>query len=435
MVGGLQGLAEVTGAGHVGEVHAHRAGQVGDPAQGIAAAIGMGVQDRPPRGFPHRKQHIGLAGHGDAFLVHGHRRIRWFAAEIGRVDVAVGEAPGYVPVAADDDRRHARQREAADIDLATRCLRIRIAQAHAEPQAGRTQGQVHVVGDDGAAIGGQRTGHGEVVAADRIGVGGRRGGRGSQRAQVQLGGVGQHRVAARFALQGRVPAAAIVGQQRMQGRRHHVADARQRQFVLVARVLQVGVHGQPGQHAVAGLPGCGRLPQQQVGPGPHRQIGQARVDPVDVGTHGLRVVAKCVVQVRFGARAQPVHAHALVGVDGHRPEQRRQFARGTAAHQVHLEITFLRMHMAEGTHGIGLAAGGDGDHPQRVALDADRRGQPGQGLFALQFSQAAAQQQPQDQCGDQHDGDEHSQYPTPGTSHCRSFRHSWGDCSRRRNCD
>ncbi len=212
----------------------------------------------------------------------------------------------------------------------------------------------------------------------------------------------------------------------MQGRWHHVADTAQRQLVLVARVLQVGVHGQPGQHAVAGLPGCGRLPQQQVGPGPHRQIRETCVDPFHIGAHGLRVVAQGRVEVRFGTRAQPVHAHVLVGVDGHRPEHRRQFACGTAAHQVHLEIAFLCMHMAEGTHGIGLVVGSDGDHPQRVALDADRRGQPRQGLFALQFSQAAAQQQPQDQCDDQHDGDEHSQYPTPGTSHCRSFRHSWG---------
>jgi len=90
-----------------------------------------------------------------------------------------------------------------------------------------------------------------------------------------------------------------------------------------------------------------RLPQQQVGPRAHGEIGQALIDPTDIGAHRFDVVAQRSLHVRLGARAQPMHAHALVGVDGLRSEQRRQLTGGAAAHQVHLEVTFLRMHAAQ----------------------------------------------------------------------------------------
>ncbi len=395
----------------------------------------MGVQDRAPGGFAYREQHVGLAGHRNPLFMHGHLGIGRFRAVIGGVDVAVGEAPGDVPVAADDHRRQAGQREAGDVDLAAGSLWVGVAQAHAEPQAGCTQAQVHVVGNDGAAVGGECTGHREVVAADDVGFFLFCARLSLQRAQVQLAGIGQGGIAGGFAEQRGIPFGAIVGNQRIQRRRYHCADAAERKLGLVAGVLQVGVHGQPGQHAVAGLPRLRRLPQQQVGPRAHGEIGQAFVDAVHVGTHGIAVVAQCSVQLRFGACTQAMHAHAFVGVDGLRPEQRRQLPGGTAAHQVHFEITFLRVHAAECAHRIGLAAGGDGDHAQRIALEGDRRGQPRQGMLAVQVGQAAPQQEPQDQCGDQHDGDHYAQHPTPCTSHRTSFPNSWADCSRRRNCD
>ncbi len=109
MVGELQGTVQVTGAGQVTEVQAHRAGQVGDPAQRVAAAIGMRVQDRPPVGFVYREQHVGLAGHRNPLFMHGHCGVGWFSAVIGGVYVTVGEAPGDVAVAADDHRWQAGQ--------------------------------------------------------------------------------------------------------------------------------------------------------------------------------------------------------------------------------------------------------------------------------------------------------------------------------------
>ncbi|MNI50211.1 hypothetical protein D3C73_1048580 [compost metagenome] len=137
----------------------------------------------------------------------------------------------------------------------------------------------------------------------------------------------------------------------------------------------------------------------------------------------------------LGARAQAVYAHALVGFDRLRPEQRGQFTCGTAPHQVHFEITFLRVNTAERPQRISLVAGGDGDHPQRIALHGDLAGQPGQRALAVQLGQAAAQQQPQDQHREQHDRDQRTQNPPPRTTHCRSFPSMSADCSRRRNCD
>ena len=253
-VGEVQCTVQVTGAGQISEIQAYGAGQVCDPAQGIATAIGMGVQDRPPGGFAYREQHVGLAGHRNAFFVHGHRGVGRFRAVVRRVDVAVGEAPGDVAVAADDHRRQAREREASDVDLAAGGLRVRIAQAHPEPQPRRTQAQVHVVGNDRAAVGGECAGHREVVAADDVRLlllGARLS---LQCAQIELAGIGQNRIAGGFAKQRCIPFGAVVGNQRVQRRRHHRTDAAQGKLGLVVRVLQVGVHGQPGQHAVAGLP-------------------------------------------------------------------------------------------------------------------------------------------------------------------------------------
>ena len=73
-------------------------------------------------------------------------------------------------------------------------------------------------------------------------------------------------------------------------------------------------------------------------------------------------------RLRVDAGAQAVHAVLLVGVDGDRAEQLGQFARRGAAQQVHLEVAFLRVHVAERAHRVGLVGGIDGDHAERVAL-------------------------------------------------------------------
>src|SRR5690606_2956282 len=92
-------------------------------------------------------------------------RAGYDALPVGAVDVAVGEPPGHVAVAAHHHGRQAGQGETLHVDLAARRDRVRVAQARAEPGAGRAQAQVHVVGDDGTAVACQRSRDGEVVAA------------------------------------------------------------------------------------------------------------------------------------------------------------------------------------------------------------------------------------------------------------------------------
>ncbi len=170
-VGHLERLVKRRRARHLGEVQAHRTGELCRPAQCLATAVLPRVQHRTPGGLAHAQRHRCLAGDADTLLVRGDaRRIGGYAAEIGRVDVTVGEAPGHVSVAAHHDGRQAGQREATDIDAAVGSLCIGIAQPYPEPEIGGAQSQVHIVGDDGATVRGQCTGHGEVVAAQHIGV-------------------------------------------------------------------------------------------------------------------------------------------------------------------------------------------------------------------------------------------------------------------------
>src|SRR5690606_5381375 len=90
---------------------------------------------------------------------------RGFQRPVQVVAVAVGVAPGYVAIAADDDRRQSGEGDALYVNPPAGCGGIRPAQARAEPEVGRAQAQVHVVGDDRAAVAGERAGYGEVVAA------------------------------------------------------------------------------------------------------------------------------------------------------------------------------------------------------------------------------------------------------------------------------
>ena len=388
-VGHGQVLVEVAGEGHVGQAEVQGAGQLGGPAQRQGIAVFQIDRDRAPAGLAHFEfdrlatlhfdplavgaQHGFAAGHAVAQPV-GIGELD--AVEIQPVAVAVGEAPGDVAIAADDHRRDAGQGEAADIDLAAGCARIGITQARAEPDVRCAQAQVHVVGDDGTAIARAAAGDGEVVAAR----GGRFGhgvvavffGHG-QRAQVHFAGAGQGGIAARFAEQGRVPLAAVGGDQIVKRRRQHFADAPERQFARVRFVLQVEEHRVAGQCGVLHRPRLRIGPQQQVGPGRAVQGQHAGIDAVAVGLERGQAVAGDLAQVFAQARPQAVHAHLLVAVDRDLAEQRRQFAGGRAPQQVHFEETFLRVHEAQGPGGVDFVGCIDGDDAQGVAADRHRR--------------------------------------------------------------
>ena len=359
----------------------------------------------------------GLAARADVAFARDHR------IPVGGVRVAVGEAPGDASVAAHDDRGQAGQAEAGDVDLAARRMRVGIAQAHAEPDARRAQSQVHVVGDDGTAIGRQCAGDRPVVAARRALVGQALVGirlRHRQRAQVHLAGVRQRGVAARLAIEGRVPFGAIVREQIVETLRHVPADLPQAQLAHVLRILQVEIHRIARQRRIQHVPATRLLSQQQVGPRPGAQVAETGVDAVGIGLQLGHAVARERVEVGRHARADPVYAPVLVQADGDGAEQLGQLARRTAAHQVHFEIAFLRVHVAQCTDGIGFAGRIDGDHAQGVALHADGRRQSRQVRLALQLRQASAQHPPCDQ-EHQYDQGQQQQRDAPGPlQHCGS---------------
>ena len=79
--------------------------------------------------------------------------------EILEIPLRVGEAPRDITVGSGYESRHPRQGEAADGTIGPVHL-------HAIPDAGRGQGQVHVVGEDRPAVQAALTGHRPVVRAD-----------------------------------------------------------------------------------------------------------------------------------------------------------------------------------------------------------------------------------------------------------------------------
>ena len=259
---------------------------------------------------------------------------------------------------------------------------------------------MHVVGDDRAAVGGEPAGDREVVAARR-GRTGRCHRSGvvwsGQPAQVDVARGGHGRVAGRRAQQGRIPARTGVREQREQRWRQVRAQLPQREFALVAGVLQVEVHRVAGQGGVRRGPRRGVPAQQQVGPGPRAQRGEPGIDAFRVGVEQWAAIAGDGIQVGVDAGAHAVHAMAAVGVERDRAEQRGQFAGGGTPHQVHLEIALLRMQVTERAQGIGFARRVDRGHADGVAGDRDRCRQARQVDVAVQDRQAGTQRPPRGQ--------------------------------------
>lgn len=171
-VGHRKRCLQIARCAHLGEVQPDRTGQLRRPAQCQRAAVGVDVQYRSPRRFTDLELHRRCARHADGFHVPGQcLRVTQCRCgntrEIRSVDVTVGKCPSHMPVAAHDHRRQTRQGESGDIHLALGRIAVCIAQPCAEPDIGRAQAQVHVVGNDGAAVGGEAAIYREVVAARR----------------------------------------------------------------------------------------------------------------------------------------------------------------------------------------------------------------------------------------------------------------------------
>jgi len=118
--------------------------------------------------------------------------------------------------------------------------------------------------------------------------------------------------------------------------------------------------------------------------------------------------------------AQAVQTMLLVHVQRRRPDQCRQLACCAAPHQVHFEIALLRMHVAERTHRVDLVSSLDSDRAVGIEGDADGCRQAGQCRIAIQLRQAAAQQQPDAHCAQQHNRQQGPQAAFECLAHCHS---------------
>lgn len=161
---------------------------------------------------------------------------------------------------------------------------------------------------------------------------------------------------------------------------------------------------------------------------------QAGIDAFRVRREHRHAVADDSGDVLAGAFAQPMHADGLVAFDRDGAEQLGQFVGGGAPQQVHFEEALLAVHIAEGARGIGFVGGVHGDDAERISFDGHRCAEPGQGQFAVELGEAAAQHPPGGQEGQQQ-GDQQQQEasgePAQGSGHGRC---SVGDaeCSHRR---
>ena len=190
-------------------------------------------------------------------------------------------------------------------------------------------------------------------------------------------------------------------EQGIQRLRHVRLQRPQRVFARVVAALQVEVHRVADQRRVLDVPRFRLLAQQQIGPGPCLEIAQAGVDAVHVGLQQRALRAGDAVEMGRRARAQAVHATALVGVDGDGAEQFGELAGGGATQQVHLEEAFLRMHVAQRTHRIGFAAGIDADRADGIALDRGCGGQARQCDIPVEGCQAGTHGPPDGERDDQ----------------------------------
>ncbi len=147
------------------------------PRDRALASARITTDDGPPDRLADVDRNARTAFHDDRFV----RDVDWhhsgwraIASRVGRIgldedEVApiadrIGERPREVAVAACNERRHAGKRHAGEVSLP----RVMPTDRCAIPDIGGRQAEVHVVRDDGAAVGGQASGDRPAVAAAGI---------------------------------------------------------------------------------------------------------------------------------------------------------------------------------------------------------------------------------------------------------------------------
>ena len=251
-------------------------------------------------------------------------RERHQAHDRGKFAVTIGEAPGDRAVAAGDNRRRSRQGHPGFIED---IVRTSLNQPGAIPNVGNTKAQMHVVGDDRAAIVGARSCNRPVVAAHEIQMPEhlvrRQHGQILQGAQIDFRDERHSRFGGKAAVDGGVP----FRRARFQELRQRFGQRRPQQSALQlkmsVRVLQLQIHRVHAQHDVFGGPGLRLGAQYPILEWPPAQGGETGVDSFDIGID-QRAVLRIELRDRYARDfAESMHAQLAVDVDQSRPEQRR----------------------------------------------------------------------------------------------------------------
>jgi hypothetical protein len=399
------------------------------PVHGITRAARLA--DGAEAGLAHHHALGRLALHQDRFRMLDRRfpaarqadlagvaGIALHADEVQRVGIAVGERPGHVAVAADDDERR-RTRQADAHHALRRTSRIREAQRQPVPDVRQLQAQVHVVGHDGGARRAARSGHGVVIAADRVDETDAR--HLARRYRVlaapprwRRGRNGRGDRGNGGCIERRVPGARLRQQEGQLRRVGMAAQPVARQLARLLVALQVEVHRPHHQQRIGGRPAARRGAAQEVFEGARRQGVQPVVDAGDVAVEEGAFGRRQPLQRGLGAGAEAVQPVRAVERQRLRPEQLGQLAGGAAAQQVHLEEAFLAVHEAGRVGQVEPVGAANRRHAVGVARHRDRRRQPRRTAFAVELGQTGAQGQPRtEECQHQQRGDQPKNTPTP----------------------
>ena len=418
------GLVEVAGRLHAQERRVQPAVAQRHPGERAAATGIVGVHHgAPDRRLGHLRLRR-LALHLDRLgraLEHpralgrqvgvGVPGVRLQQDEVGPVALAVRETPGDVAVAARHHQGRAGQRHAGDAPLT-----VRPGEHQREPVPGVRHGdaEVHVVGDERAPVNAVRPRHGPAVAPAGVVVvvphgtdpyrhaeqgecvrcrerARRGGGRGLRASQVEDLRPRQRRQRDLVALDRGVPFRAHRGEEGRELGRERLTHQAEHGLPPRLAALQVAVHRERAQQRVLFAPRYRLGAQRQVLEGGRPERAEAGVHSLGVGREQIALVGAQRLDRAAGHQPEPQRAHLAVHGERRPAEERGELARGAAPQQVHLEEALLRVQEAGGAGHVEAALAAHHRHAARVALDADRRAQPGERALARGERQARAQ--------------------------------------------
>ena len=161
--------------------------------------------------------------------------------------------------------------------------------------------------------------------------------------------------------------------------------------MLAVVLLQVEPHRIVDERAVLGPPRLRHGAEHEIFERLLSERREAGIDASGVGVEEGALPGRGVCDDLLGEPAEAVHARAAVHAHSGGTEEFRQFARGAAPLEIHLEKPLLSVEKAERPHDVGAHYAGDGRHAERVARNIHRRAESGQLHPAIELRQARAQ--------------------------------------------